>query len=139
MTSYKPVSGKKSAVKYGSGSNGVSLPFSAYHWDANAPLLDMSNANCDGYAQFESGLKLITITLYGVWNAARNPFAVAPTFKLGQRLNNLFVVAYGTVAAGAAAAVVSRFQVLSDAPGLCEYIISLTGTWTFEDFSGTKA
>lgn len=142
MPSYKPVPGKRSAVLYGGDSPnnpGGRLPFRAYDWEGGANLIDVTGSACLGYGIYESGLKHLTLTLAGIWDANRNPFSTAPAFKIGQKLKYLTVQVHGTVRATTPTAIVTNFKIKSIAEGLAVYVIQLTGTYQFNDTSGAQA
>jgi len=140
--SYKPVAGKLSAVIYGGDSPnnpGVRLPFNAYGWDGEASLIDVTGSACLNFYLFESGLKTLSLTVAGVWDANRNPFTAAPTFKLGQKLKGLTLLVHGAVKARTSTAIVTKFKTKALAAGLTIYLVELTATYQFNDFSGNPA
>ena len=140
--SYSPVPGKLSAVIYGGDSPnnpGGRLPFNAYSWDGSANLIDVTGSGCTKFMCFDDGLKHMSLLLVGVWDANRNPFTVAPTFKLGSKVSGLIMKVHGAVQAYTSKAIVTNFKAKAVANGLTVYLVELTAAWQFNDYSGNPA
>lgn len=126
-----PATGKTGSYTF----NNATLCIDNWTERAEVDVVDVSNFCSGDYKERAVIRKSASVTIEGVWDLSRNPFAAS--LKLG--LTGILILRINNVVFSTMTAIVNGWRVDDNASSVVRYSIDLVSDGAFTDFSNTAA